>query len=1200
MVKRSTATLHERSLSSYFDLNRRYYRSVNLERDLDKPDAVQGYVPTERTAIALRRILSAVGDPTAHRAWTVTGVYGTGKSAFAHFLAALCAPAKSQVWKEVRAIADAAFPDPDSVREAMGAIPKSGLLRAIATAQREPLRWTIVRALSRGFDRFWGKREDYLDLWRELNEWQFQAERGDCQITDQQVLKLLGNVVQTIQTDVLLVIDELGKNLEYAAHHQGVQDLYLLQQLAEFELPGKHQVHLVGILHQSFAGYSDRLSTVEQSEWTKIHGRFTDIVVTESPSQMTRLIGQVIDRSKADPILHCVHLQAEGWFEALQDVLSEYEISAKVLADAYPLHPLTALVLPMLCVRYAQNDRSLFTFLTGDEPYAFGQFLQSAAIQGDQIPTLKLYQLYDYFVEAVTGLASRLNLQRWVEVQGLIQEAKDQNPDVLKVLKTIGVLNLVTSTGKFRATPELVALALCDSPSDTKGRNRWLKTIGQLKDRKLITHRSRSPHGELRIWQGSDFDVEAAIQAQIEQSYTPLANLLTTTYPLNPIVAQRHYNTTGNLRYFEQRYVDSRDNLEALTCSTPGSDGLIAYWVDTASLESIPACTADGKPLVVVMAANLELLRVRTEDFLALKQIWKDSPELQTDGVARREVRQRLVEAEQLLDETVELAFNWSIQRNTCWIDGQMMDIESSREFQSALSELCDRTYHRGLILDNELINRRELTSQGAKARRELIEAMLRNSDQERLGLEGYGPEVAMYGSVLEATGIHRQEKEEWGFHPPLLYIPTVSIKGRLRSKRSSENISKSTIADVSFLWEAIEQFCRSAKDRQQTLDLLYQTLEQPPYGVKPGVIPLLLVAFLLVHIDDVGIYKDGTFIPVIGPEHFELLVKDPSRFSVKYFEMVGLRSQVFKELETVLKSPNAKTPAGVRNASLLAVAKPLFGFVRQLPEFTQSTRRLSSEARKVLQALQTAQEPDALLFVSLPEACGFNPMATGIEENEQEAKAFRKKLVQCLHEIQTAYDSLLTDCQKHLYEAFGVRRKEANLREDLRVRASYLVGQCIDPVLRHFIAKAVEERSSDRDWLEALVRIVADKHPKGWVDEDFSRFEVALSDLVRRFENLEALRTEIRRQGKGFDALRITVTEPNGQEVHEVVWIDEEYEELFDQLTEEVLNTPALKDNPRLQKGFLAKLNEKLLSRKNVDSVNEFGKSKQKREQSA
>lgn len=941
-------------LSAYFELHRRYYRSVNLERDLDKSDAVQGYVPTERSAEALRRILAAIANPSAHRAWTLTGVYGAGKSAFAHFLAALCAPEGSPVAEAAWAIAETTFPADSPEIAALANVPEPGLLRAVATAQREPLSWTIVRALSRGFDRFWQKKRK-PSFWMDLNEWRFQAEEGNCQVTDQQVLKLLREVVQTVETDILLVIDELGKNLEYAAHHQGIQDLYLLQQIAELELGGKHQVHLLGILHQSFAGYSDRLSTVEQSEWIKIHGRFTDIVLTESPSQMTRLIGQAIDRSNADPVLHSIHLQAESWFDALKDVLSEYEISAKVLADAYPLHPLTALVLPMLCVRYAQNDRSLFTFLTSDEPYAFNSFLNSAIVQSDQIPTLKLDQLYDYFVEAVTGLASRLNLQRWVEVQGLIQDAKDQSADVLKVLKIIGVLNLVTATGKFRATPELVALALCDSPTDENGRKHWLKTIQHLKQKKLITHRNR-PHDELRIWQGSDFDVEAAIQLQIEQAHTPLADLLTITYPLKPLVAQRHYTTTGNLRYFEQRYVDSRVDLHKLIGTTTGSDGLIAYWLDTAAPELVPPHTADGKPLIVITVASLDLLRLRGEDFLALQQIWKDAPELQTDGVAKREVRQRLVEAEQLLNETVALAFNWSAQKNTCWIDGQLTAIESSRGLQSALSNLCDRIYDKGAVLDNELINRRELTSQGAKARRELIEAMLKNADKERLGLEGYGPEVAIYGSVLEATGIHRQEGAEWGFHPPLPYIPGASLKGQLRSEtpqatlreQSSENPLESATVDVSFVWDEIERFCTDAKDCQQTLDLLYQQLEQPPFGIKPGAVPVLLAAFLLVHVDDIGIYKDGTFIPVLGPEHFELLVKDPSRFSVKYFETVGLRSQVFKELETVLKSPNAKAPDGVRNASLLAVAKPLFGFVRQLPEFTRSTKRLSAEARRV------------------------------------------------------------------------------------------------------------------------------------------------------------------------------------------------------------------------------------------------------------
>lgn len=1137
-----------RVLSTYFELHRRYYRSVNLERDLDKPDAVQGYVLTERSVEALRRILSAIGDPDAHRAWTLTGVYGTGKSAFAHYLTALCAPAESRVAAEAWAIADHAFAADSPEIAAIEAIPEPGFLRAVAAAQREPLSWTIVRALSRGFDLFWKKKRK-PKFWMDLNEWRFQAEEGNCQVTDQQVLKLIREVVQAVETDVLLVIDELGKNLEFAAHHQGIQDLYLLQQIAELELEGDHQVHLLGILHQSFAGYSDRLSTAEQSEWTKIHGRFTDIVLTESPSQMTRLIGQAINRSNADPVLHSIHLKAESWFDALNDVLSEYEISAKVLADAYPLHPLTALVLPMLCVRYAQNDRSLFTFLTSDEPYAFTQFLNSATIQTDQIPTLKLHQLYDYFVEAVTGLASRLNLQRWVEVQGLIQDAKDQSQDVLKVLKTIGVLNLVTSTGKFRAAPELVALALCDSPTDEKGRKHWQKVIQSLKQKKLITH--RQTQDELRIWQGSDFDVEAAIQAQIEQSYNPLADLLTAIYPLKPLVAQRHYTTTGNLRYFEQRYLDGRTDLAALTCATQSSDGLIAYWLDTASPKMVPPLTADGKPLIIIVAANLELLRTRGEEFQALKKIWKDATELQSDGVAKREVRQRLVEAEQLLNQTVALAFDWSMKQNACWIEGKPIDIESSRSFQATLSDLCDRTYHQGMVLDNELINRRELTSQGAKARRELIEAMLKNADKERLGLEGYGPEVAMYGSVLEATGIHRQEGDEWGLYPPNIDSGVVTI------------------------WQAIEQFCLEAKNRQSSLDLLYQRLEQPPYGFKQGCIPVLLASVLLFHLDDIGIYKEGTFIPVLGAEHFELLVKDPSRFSVKHIEIAGLRSEVFRELEAILKASPAKQHSIRRNLTVLSVVKPLVQFVRKLPSYTIHTKRIGKEAQAIVRALLTTQEPDELLFTALPKACGFMPIKVDEPDDGTSARKFREKLVERLREIHTAYDGLLNDCQALLYNAFGLRSSQNKLRQDLHFRAQYLLGNCSEFSLDRFVRAAVDEEAEDRVWLEALLMIVADKPAESWTDEDLVRFELNLSDLSRRFKNLEALQKEVAASNRsGFEARRLTVTCPDGSEIHRMVWMDHEQQAQVLPLGQRIL---AECQDPQLRQALLTWLADEI-----------------------
>ena len=167
---------------------------------------MQGYVPTERSAEALRRILSAVGDPSAHRAWTLTGVYGTGKSAFAHYLAALCAPEESRVAEEAWAIADDAFAGGLEIE----AIPQTGYLRAVATAQREPLSWTIARALSRGSELFWRQKKRKPGFLTDLNEWCSQAEEGKCQVTNQQILKTLREVVQAAKTHVLLIIDELS------------------------------------------------------------------------------------------------------------------------------------------------------------------------------------------------------------------------------------------------------------------------------------------------------------------------------------------------------------------------------------------------------------------------------------------------------------------------------------------------------------------------------------------------------------------------------------------------------------------------------------------------------------------------------------------------------------------------------------------------------------------------------------------------------------------------------------------------------------------------------------------------------------------------------------------------------------------------------------------------------------------------------
>lgn len=1141
-----------KSLSRFFKLNHRYVRSVNLERDLDDPSALTGYVLTERAVDALRRILRSMLTESENRAWTLTGVYGTGKSAFAQFLTALFASQQTQVHQQALNIAVQALgEDRAEYRVFTEKVARHGLFRAVATAQREPLSHTILRALHQGAECFWIDKRKKPDIVCQLASLVIALETGTQSVDSREVLNLLKEIAHAAKTDIFLVIDELGKALEYAAQHQATDDLFLLQQLAERPRNQAAQVYVIGLLHQSFADYSHRLGAAERNEWAKIQGRFEDIPFTESPEQLTRLIGEVIDRSAALGMEYMIHQRAEQWRDRLHDLGIIREIPANVFAHAYPLHPITALVLPMLCTRYAQNDRSLFTFLTSSEPFGFRQFLESSVVRNDSIPMLRLHQVYDYFVESVgTNLASRPNFQRWAEVQGLITDARHLDEDSLNALKAIGILNLVTATGVMRASRELVILALSNHPSGKREQGHWDKVINQLQNRGLITYRRQL--NELRIWEGSDFDADAAVTSWIEQERLSLAEVLVKFSPLKPIIAQRHSYRTGTLRYFERRYLDRSQDLTKLGLGDRTADGLIGYWVDEAVPDHVPAQTADGKPFVLVPGLQLELLRGRALEYAALKHIQTHANALIADGVARREVRYRLIQAKQLLEDGLSQAFAMVHQK--VWVQGEPTEVGNMQAFQALLSERCDRIYHKGWVLWNELINRRELTSQGAKARRELLEAMLSKATQKELGLSGHGPEVSMYTSLLGQSGIHRQEGGVWGFYPP--------------NQSGTQTV-----------WDAISQFCQESKHEARSLNELYTMLEAAPYGLKRGAIPVMLAAVLLHYAEDVSLYKDGTFVPILGSEHFELLVKDPARFAVKYLGFSGLRAQIFERLEAMLIGSSASNRAGVRSGSLLAAMRPLFRFVRKLPQFTtKTTIYLNPIAQSVLQAITHAQEPDKLFFVALPHACKVSPIGVEASESTVFADQFCQRLQAALREIQMAYPELLKDCKAKLYEAFAVSGEVDKLREDLRVRSRHLSEQCIDPVLKRFMIAAIADKP-DEEWLEAVLMVIADKPAESWSDNDVLRFEAILQDVGRKFKNLEALSTDVAARSKeGFDVRRITMTRPDGQEVNRLVWMDQHQTVQVDDVISKLLSSDQFRDNPQLQQVLAARLTETVL----------------------
>jgi hypothetical protein len=118
---------------------------------------------------------------------------------------------------------------------------------------------------------------------------------GDQVISDEKVISLLDgayNYLYTAKkaTGLLIIIDELGKLLEYAALNPDRQDVFLLQKLAELAArSGNYPIFLVGLLHQGFSAYADALTPFAQKEWEKVAGRFEEIIFNQ-PLEQTVLI----------------------------------------------------------------------------------------------------------------------------------------------------------------------------------------------------------------------------------------------------------------------------------------------------------------------------------------------------------------------------------------------------------------------------------------------------------------------------------------------------------------------------------------------------------------------------------------------------------------------------------------------------------------------------------------------------------------------------------------------------------------------------------------------------------------------------------------------------------------------------------------------------------------------------------------------
>ncbi len=1037
------------SLADRVHIARRFQLSIRIDSDLRDPKALDGFVCPKSSANVLLTMANHVSE-TGQAAFTWTGPYGTGKSSLALVLSALL-NGDIRLREQAAAI--------------LGKSVVSPLRKAFPLGNRG---WRILPVV--------GRRSDPAQVIGEAAVACGLVPKGQVKRwTDSNLLSTLNKLSTAkpkMHGGLVVFVDEMGKFLEGAAHDN--RDIYFFQQLAEAAVRSKGRLLVVGILHQAFGEYAQRLARDVRDEWAKVQGRFLDLALNTAGDEQLELISRAIQSdqttSSPSPVVRATADTIGTCRPSASPHIKEY------LEGCWPLHPVVACLLgPISRRRFGQNQRSLFGFLNSAEPYGFQDFIKNSDDDAIYSPD----RLWDYLrANLEPAILASPDGHRWSMAVEVVErcEALGGSQTHIQLLKTIALLDLFRERSGLSATPKLLHACI-------EGVNRKSTISDALKELETWSFVLFRKHlGAYAIYAGSDFDIEQALTESLEATREIDFAQLREFAGLQPLLAKRHYHETGSLRWF---YVDlvPLSSLNEFVPTSGQCDSVMGNMLlvvpthnesrSTATKICKEAVQRNGNKLIVGFSpASWQVMQLARE-FLALTRIFNERPELGGDSVARREVIARIADGRSRLEADLRGMFD-----NAEWHhDEQKPRHYTSWQLNALASNIADARFSKTPRLSNELLNRDRPSSNAIAAQKALLKLMVLREGEARLGIEGYPAEGGLFDSILLEARLYRKNSDVWAFGAP------------------EKNDDPCNLLPA---WKAGAEFLHKNTQRSVPLGELYALWKASPFGIKAGLLPVIAVSFLISHRNKLAFYREGIFQHRFTDLDIDYLTMSPDTIQVRWMDLSLQAKEILTGLASIVRELDKENR--LIDLAPIDVARGLVAVYEGLTPWVKRTSRLSLNALKVRNTLKQASDPNKLLFDDLPAL--MHELRSS--ESVLSPQAVVSIVKDGMHELSQVHSGMLTRLQTMMLTELQVPNTSSQALAELRARAENVHHLTGDFRLNAFISRLVSFTGFDAD-VEGIASLAANKPPRDWVDADLDQAAVEIANLSQKFVHSEA-----------------------------------------------------------------------------------------------
>ena len=658
---------------------------------------------------------------------------------------------------------------------------------------------------------------------------------------------------------IVIVFDEFSKFLESINNGNMMKDLKLLQDFAELaSRTGKsEQIILSCITHKTINEYTKNIKDNKVNAFKTVEGRFKEIFFNKNIEQNYDIISQTIKKKKNFlEKYEKTYQENKLFYKELSEIsfiqIDKYEET--LFKGCFPLNPITVFALIEISEKIAQNERTLFTFLTDDDSNSFKHF-----IRNNSEGLFNIDKIYDYFVNSFRKDEEDLIKNIWIKSQNALNRTSIDLEE--KIIKAIAIIEMINDFETIVPNLKYISLSLNESEKSIK------KCLDNLKNNGIIKFK--------KITQSYDFssvynsEAIKEINRLVNSKFVNINERKTLEKIINlGYVIPRRYNQDYKMtRFFKNIFLidEEVNNLSSFNTilDESGADGVVITLLrkDT-QIDIFNKIATINNELVLIKDSDKELsteIRQSLREYEAIEYMKKIND-------YEEEIKKELEFIEQDTIEIIEREIEEITGLENCKIYYRNKTYSNIKNISGLISDICEKVYSETPIINNEMINKNTISAPIVKARNIVIETVLNKN--EGLIKSTTSAEATIFKAIVE-----KKDKK-----------------------------------DVDKVLKILKDFIKNSNNKNN-FEIILSKLYAKPFGIRKGIMPILISLALEEYIDNVILYYETKEIE-IDAINITKIVDAPEKYYISIEEGTNEKIEYVKDLLNIFsieKSSNQR-----------------------------------------------------------------------------------------------------------------------------------------------------------------------------------------------------------------------------------------------------------------------------------------------------